>query len=70
MPSDDREIRDELLQLIRGAPQPGMDLDGIAAQIGVPRARVDEEVERLIRQRHVQRRGDRLVVVERAEGFD
>ncbi len=68
MPSDDREIRDELLQLIRGAPQPGMDLDGIAAQIGVPRARVDEEVERLLRQGHLQRRDDRLIVVERAEG--
>ncbi len=68
MPSDDREIRDELLQLVRGAPQPGMDLDGIAAQIGVPRARVDEEVERLLRQGHLQRRDDRLIVVERAEG--
>ncbi len=69
MPSDDREIRDELLQLLRGAPQPGMDLDGIAAQIGVPRARVDEEVERLERQGHLRRQGDRLIVVERAEGF-
>ncbi len=69
MPSDDREIRDELLQLVRGAPQPGMDLDGMAAQIGVPRARVDEEVERLLRQGHLQRRDDRLIVVERAEGF-
>jgi DNA-binding MarR family transcriptional regulator len=46
-----------------------MDLDGIAAQIGVPRARVDEEVERLERQGHLRRQGDRLIVVERAEGF-
>jgi DNA-binding IclR family transcriptional regulator len=69
MPSDDREIRDELLQLVRGAPQPGMDLDGMAAQIGVPRARVDEEVERLLRQGHLRRKDDRLIVVERTEGF-
>ena len=69
MPSDDREIRDELLQLVRGAPQPGMDLDGIAAQIGVPREQVDQEVERLVRSGHLQRRDDRLVVVERTEGF-
>ncbi len=69
MPSDDREIRDELLQLVRGAPQPGVDLDGMADQIGVSRRRLDEEVEALVRAGRLQRRGDRLVVVERAEGL-
>jgi DNA-binding IclR family transcriptional regulator len=69
MPADEREIRDELLQLIRGAPQPGMDLDGIADQIGVSRARLQEEVDALVRQGRLARRDDRLVVVEPAQGL-
>jgi hypothetical protein len=41
----------------------------MADQIGVSRRRLDEEVEALVRAGRLQRRGDRLVVVERAEGL-
>jgi DNA-binding IclR family transcriptional regulator len=69
MPSDEREIRDELLQLVRGAPQPGVDLDGMADQIGVSRERLEREVDALVRAGRLRRDGERLVVVEPAQGL-
>lgn len=69
MPSDEREIREELLQLVRGAPQPGVDLDGMADQIGVTRERLEREVDELVRQGRLRRQDERLIVVERAQGL-
>ena len=68
MPSDEREIREELLQLVRGAPQPGVDLDGMAAHIGVTRERLEREVDELVQQGRLRRQDERLIVVEPARG--
>ena len=61
----DEEHRAELLQLIKGTPQPEVGIDGFADQMGLSRERTTELVDELIAEGRLRRDDeDRLIVVE------
>jgi DNA-binding IclR family transcriptional regulator len=62
----DEEHRAELLQLIKGTPQPEVGIDGFADQMGLSRERTSELIDELIAEGRLRRDDDedRLIVVE------
>lgn len=62
----DEEHRAELLQLIKGTPQPEMGVDSFAEQMGLSRERTTELIDELIAEGRLRRDDDedRLIVVE------
>jgi DNA-binding IclR family transcriptional regulator len=65
MDAADREHRAELLQLIKGSPEPQLGPDAMAQRLGVTPGKLDELLGHLERSGHVVRHEDgRLIVVE------
>jgi Mn-dependent DtxR family transcriptional regulator len=65
-PPMNQEHRDELIQLIKGAPQPEVDVATIARRMGVGEDEAQSMVDELVREGSLEVDGDRLIVVERS----
>ena len=61
----DQKHRDELLQLIKGGPEPEVDVATIARRMGVGEDDAQSMVGELVREGTLEVDGDRLIVVER-----
>jgi DNA-binding IclR family transcriptional regulator len=62
----DSEHRAELLQLIKGSPQPEVWITGFAERIGVRDAEVQRMIGELLAEGVLLQQGERLIVVEPA----
>lgn len=57
------DLHRKLLQLVEGAPQPGVDASEIARQLGITQAETIELIDELERRGRIRRDGDRLIGV-------
>jgi DNA-binding MarR family transcriptional regulator len=62
----EREHLEEIVQIVKGSPQPEVSASGIADQIGVDEARAGALIDELVRQGRLTRDGERLIAIERA----
>ena len=60
------EYRAELLRLVKGSPQPGVGVQGLAERMGLSEAETRALIADLIAEGRLQRDGERLLVVEPA----
>jgi DNA-binding IclR family transcriptional regulator len=59
------EARAEILQLIRGSPQPGVGIEGLAERTGLRFEEARDLVDELVAEGRLLRDGEQLVAVER-----
>ncbi len=57
---------DELLRLLKGSPQPELNVQALAQRTGTSISETESALERLESEGRVRRDGDRLIVVEQA----
>ncbi len=62
--SDDDEHREEIVQLIKGSPQPELSMTGLAERTGLSEADTRRLVDGLVAEGRLRREGDRLIAVE------
>jgi DNA-binding IclR family transcriptional regulator len=62
----EREHLEEIVQIVKGSPQPEVSVSGIADQIGVDEAQAHALIDELVRQGRLTRDGERLIAIERA----
>ena len=62
------EHRDEIVQLVKGSPQPELSIGGLAERTGLSEAETRAHVDALVETGRLRREGDRLIAVEPAAG--
>jgi DNA-binding IclR family transcriptional regulator len=62
--SDDAEHRDEIVQLVKGSPQPELSLTGLSERTGLGEADTRRLVDALVAEGRLRREGERLIAVE------
>jgi DNA-binding IclR family transcriptional regulator len=62
--SDDDEHREEIVQLIKGSPQPELSMTGLAERTGLSEADTRRLVDGLVAEGRLRREGDRPIAVE------
>jgi DNA-binding IclR family transcriptional regulator len=62
----EREHLEEIVQIVKGSPQPEVSVSGIADQIGVGDAETRALIDELVRQGRLTHDGERLIAIERA----
>ncbi len=64
-----QEHRDEVVQLVKGSPQPELSTTGLAERTGLSEDEMRALVDELVAEGRLRREGDRLIAVE-ATGRD
>ena len=62
------EHREEIVQLIKGAPQPELSITGLAERTGLSEAETRAHVDALIAEGRLRAEGERLIAVEPGAG--
>jgi DNA-binding IclR family transcriptional regulator len=62
--SDDDEHREEIVELVKGSPQPELSMTGLAERTGLSEADTRRLVDGLVAEGRLRREGDRLIAVE------
>ena len=60
----EQEHRDEIVQLVKGSPQPELSIGGLAERIDRDEAHTQGLVDALVAEGRLRREGDRLIAVE------
>jgi DNA-binding IclR family transcriptional regulator len=62
------EHREEIVQLVKGSPQPELSITGLAERTGLSEAETRAVVDALVREGRLREEGDRLIAVESGAG--
>jgi DNA-binding IclR family transcriptional regulator len=62
------EHREEIVQLVKGSPQPELSISGLAERTGLGEAETRALVDALVREGRLREEGGRLIAVESGAG--
>ena len=62
------EHREEIVQLVKGSPQPELSITGLAERTGLSEADMRAHVDALVQAGRLRQEGDRLIAVESGAG--